>query len=143
MEKETEKIIENKEEKVEQKEPEPEPEQTNISKDYPAFEKFINISFTNLTPKRFYSIIRDIIVKGNFELENEKISTATLLNDVLYEILHKLNIEDQTLRKKCLIKIPKKKQKENSKYYKKYYQNNKEKIIEKNLKRYYDKKEII
>lgn len=127
----------------ETEEPKEEEPKEDIVKQYPEFENYINLCFKNLTEKKFYSVIRDIIVSNKFETENEKITVSTLLNDVLYEILHKLNIEDKTLRKKCLIKIPKKSKQKNEKYYKTYYQNNKDKIIEKNLKRYYKKKEII
>ena len=40
----------------------------------------------------------------------------------MYEILHRMNIADKVLRKRCLIKIPKKNKDNTEKYYKTYYQ---------------------
>ena len=120
-------------------------------------ENYVKISYYNTSRKTFYRIIRDILTKGSFQIEQSNETETdneekqTNLNDELYEILKQLNIDENIMRFRCLIKLPKKsqideikeKQISKSEYYKKYYEEHKADLINKNLERYYKKKQGI
>ena len=114
-------------------------------------ESFITNCYENVSTKTFFSIIRDILTNGKLETKKELIENQTELNDKLYNILKNLSIDDNIIKFRCLIRIPKKEQKEEIKekqsnkaeYYKKYYELHKDEIINKNLERYYKKKQCL
>lgn len=117
---------------------------------------YIKISYINLSNKTFYSLIRDILTTDNFknkyEKEENKTTKTVNLNDAIYYILKELNIEDDIIKSRCLIRIPQhkkeaediqEKQATKSQYYKTYYEKHKSDIINRNLERYYRKKQGI
>ena len=72
-------------------------------------EEFIAISYNNVSNKTFFSLIRDLLTSDHYQTKNTEI---TNLNDTLYDILKKIGIDDNVIKFRCLIRIPKKESKQ-------------------------------